>query len=103
MLIIDDGSEVKDQDGQTFEKGCSVTRNQDERSLYALSCPAEFKIVDQAKKVLYATKSLSFEKNGAVKNFFMSGAKNFLIKFEDISLHFFEENKLKWSREEALS
>jgi hypothetical protein len=104
LLLIDDGSsEVKDQDGKAFEKGCSVTRNQDESTLYAMSCPTEFKVVDQAKKVLYATKSLSLEKNGAVKNFFMSGSKDYLIQFEDISLHFFEENKLKWSREEALS
>lgn len=99
-LIIDDGSEVKNQDGKTFEKGCKVTK---ESNLYALSCPSEFKILDQADKVLYATKSLSLEKNGAVKNFFVSGVKDYLVQFEDISLHYFELNKLKWSREEALS
>ena len=103
VLIIDDGASIKDNSDHVFEKGCKVTRNQDETILYALSCPTEFKIMDKDSKVLYATKSLSLEKNGAVQSFFSSGPKDILIQFEDISLHFFEDFKLKWSREEGLS
>ena len=103
MLIIDNGASISDSEGKAFEKGCKVTRNQDESILYALSCPSEFKILDKTHKVLYATKSLSLEKNGLVQSFFTGGSKDYLIQFADISLHFFEDTKLKWSREEGLS
>lgn len=46
VLVIDDGSQTKDNNGKAFESGCKVTRNQDKTIYFALSCPTQFKIVD---------------------------------------------------------
>jgi len=59
--------------------------------------------------VLYETSALNYQINGAVKNFFKSGAESssFIVQFEDMSLHFIggqsDQLRLKWSREEGLS
>jgi ribosomal protein L27 len=102
VFVIDNGKSVTDQDGKAFEAGCKVTRNHDEAIMFAVSCPSEFKILDQDRKTVYATKALNLEKNGRVSRFF-SGPKNMLVQFEDMSLHNLEGGSLKWSREEGLS
>jgi ribosomal protein L27 len=79
FFVIDDGKTFTNQNGEKFETGCKVFRNSDETLLYALSCPHEFKIIDKSSKVLYASRHLSLEKNGAVKSFFTNGPSASLV------------------------